>query len=125
MLVLLPGMVALTACEGRGLSIQQLVRMNAEHHTHLLTVRGCYQNLREKSVFLACVDPKSTEVFRVLFRSQLENQRKYFTGFQTGPNAFEHPSLREQRLEAELSSLADGVLVDVVFRGELRIGQVE
>ncbi len=91
----------------------------ARAHSQVVAVRGCYRNFRETSLMMPCEDPKPNEVFRVLFRSELENIRRYVPGFVSGQHSYERPSLSEKELERKLSTLPDGVLAEIVVRGEL------
>lgn len=111
----------------RVLSVRDLEHLHSTYRGRVLTVRGCYHNGVETTVLQPCVNAKPNEILPVLFRSQLEDIRKYVPGYAIGSTAYERPSAEELHLEAELSALPNGVQVEVLLRGECtwRQGRLE
>lgn len=112
-------LTAFVGCtRNRVLSVRDLEHLDPTYRGRVVTVQGCYRNGTETTVLLPCVDARPNEIFPVLFRSHLEDIRKYVPGYGTGSTEYERPSAEERRLEAELSALPNGIQAEVLLRGE-------
>jgi hypothetical protein len=112
--------IILSACNNAPpISVSELLKNAATHNGQMVTVKGCYSMQIETAVLYPCSDPKWEETIWVLPLSQIENSAKWIAGYADKDRKLENElTAREKRLAKQLSELADGVLVDVIFRGE-------
>lgn len=110
-----------TACSSAGtVSLRDLERDPSSRAARMVTVLGCYHNGPETTVLLPCTQPRPEEVVWVVSRSQLENTAKSVPGYAAGSMKLERPSAKEMELAQQLSQLPDGVVAEVLLRGEFR-----
>jgi hypothetical protein len=104
----------------RALEIPTLLAEASKYNGQIVTLHGCYQNGLEKQIIRACVNPKPSESIWVVPYTEVENSEKSIPGYRARSTKTDPPTLLEQDLYAKLAATPNGVLSEVVVRGEFQ-----